>query len=71
MVRTCKVPEIKRKLNDPGVAVSLGRVMSLNPFFIIYPTDKELSLCLCKLHLDLKMLLDPLMPRAKKGDVNM
>ena len=48
MTLTCTVQDIKKKkMSDSGVTVSLGKVMGLNPFFITYPTDKELALCLC------------------------
>lgn len=40
--------------------------MGLKPFFTTYPTDKELALC--KLCLNVKMLLEPLMSRAKKDN---
>ena len=64
MILTCTVRNIHNKLTESGVRVSLGKVMSLKPFFITYPTEKEISLCLCKLCLNVKMLLEPL----KKDD---
>ena len=68
MILTCTVRNIYNKLTESGVRVSLGKVMSLKPFFITYPTEKEISLCLCKLCLNVKMLLEPLMAKAKKDD---
>ena len=40
--------------------------MSLKPFFITYPTEKELSLCLCKHCLNIKMLLEPFDGKSQK-----
>ena len=68
MVLTCTVRNIHNKLTESGVRVSLGKVKSRKPFFITYPTEKEISLCLCKLCLNVKMLLEPLMAKAKKDD---
>ena len=48
MVLTCTVWEIQTKLFCSGLSVSLGTTMSLKP----YPTDKEITLCLCKLCLN-------------------
>ena len=68
MVLTCTVRNIHNKLTESGVRVSLGKVKSRKPFFITYPTEKEISLCLCKLCLNVKLLLEPLMAKAKKDD---
>ena len=68
MILTCIVRNIHNKLTESGVRVSLGKIMSLKPFFITYPTEKEISLCLCKLCLNNKMRLEPLMAKAKKDD---
>ena len=68
MVLTCTVRSIQKKISDSGTVVSLGKIMSLKPFFITYPTEKEMSLCLCKLCLNVKMLLQPLMAKAKKDN---
>ena len=40
--------------------------MSLKPFFITYATEKQISFCLCNLCLNIKMLLQPLIAKAKK-----
>ena len=45
MVLPCTVRDIQKKLFDKGHSVSLGKVVSLKPFFITYPTDKEVALC--------------------------
>ena len=66
MVLTCTVCNVQKKLIESGTKVSLGKVMSLKPLFITYPMEKELSLCLCKLCLNIKMFLEPLMAKAKK-----
>ena len=43
--------------------------MSLKAFFVTYPTEKEISLYLCKLCLNARTLFEPLQAKAKKdGD---
>ena len=69
MVVTCPVSSIQEKVAEKGYTVSLGKVLSLRPFFVTYPTEKELSLCLCKLCLNSKLLFEPILVQAKKvGD---
>ena len=66
---TCTIQDLQQKLKDAGLNLSIGKIHDLKPFFISYPTDKELALCLCKLCLNSRLLLDALLPQAKKdGD---
>ena len=52
------------------VMVSLGTVLNCRPFFVTYATDRELSLCMCKICLNSKLLFEVLMAKVKKdGDV--
>ena len=44
MMVTCPVRSIQGKVAEKGYTVSLGKVLSLRPFFVTYPTEKELSL---------------------------
>ena len=44
----------------------MGKLIELKPFFIAYPTDKELALCLGKICLNCRLLLDALIAQAKK-----
>ena len=68
-ILTCTIREIQEKLEGEGLNVCHGKLLELKPFFIAYPTDKELALCLCKLCLNARLLLDPLRTQAKKdGD---
>ena len=68
-VATCTICAIQKKLQEEGLHISLGKVLELKPFFITYPTDKELALCLCKLCLICRLLLDVLQVQGKKdGD---
>ena len=61
---------IQKKLLEKGLAISLGKVLSLRPFFITYPTEKEISLCPCKMCLDARLLFEPIKAQTKKdGDV--
>ena len=69
MVVTCPVRSIQGKVAEKSYTVSLGKVLSLQPFFVTYPTEKELSFCLCKLCLNSKLLFEPILVQAKKdGD---
>ena len=68
MVVTCPVRSIQRKVAEKDYTVSLGKVLSLRPFFVTYPTEKELSLCICKLCLNSKLLFEPILVQAKKFD---
>ena len=70
LVLTCTVRGIQKKLLEKGLAVSLGKRLSLRPFFITYPREKEISLCLCKMCLKARLLFEPIKAQAKKdGDV--
>ena len=65
-VITCTIRALLKKLSDQGISVSLGKVLRLRPFFVTYPSDKEISLCLCKLCLNIKLLFECLKAQAKK-----
>ena len=69
-IATIEVRELQKKLKaEYNIDVSNGIVHSLKPFFITYATDKEMSLCMCKLCLNAHLIFDLLMERAKKdGD---
>ena len=61
---------IQKKLLEKRLAVSLGKVLSQQPFLITYPTEKEISLCFCKMCLNARLLFEPIKAQAKKdGDV--
>ena len=66
MVLRCTGRMIKEQLIKKGFSISLGTVLSLKPFFVTYPTEKEISLCLCKLCLNVKLLFEPLATKAKR-----
>ena len=69
MIATTTVRGVYKKLKTQGINVALGSVLSNKPFFITYATEKELSLCLCKLCINMTFLFEPLMAQAKKdGD---
>ena len=45
-------------------------ILNLKPFFMTFPTEIEVALCLCKLCFNVKLLMEPLMAKAKSdGDV--
>ena len=66
LVLTCTMRNIQKKFLEKGLAISLGKVLSLWPFFITYPTEKEVSLCLCKMCLNARLLFEPIKAQAKK-----
>ena len=69
MIVTETVCSIHKSLLDKGFNVSLGSVLNLKPFFVMYASEKEMSLCLCKLCLNTKFAFDALMSNTKKdGD---
>ena len=41
--------------------------MSLKPFFINYATEREMSLCLCKLCLNTQLIFDAVLAEEKKS----
>ena len=57
-----------KKLLDQDVNTSLGTVLNLQPFIIAYATDREMSLYLCKLCLNVRLLFDVLMAKARKDN---
>ena len=67
-ILTCTIHEMQQKLKDEGCEVSFGKIIDLKPFFIAYPTDKELALCLCKLCLNTRLLFDSLYMQSKKDE---
>ena len=69
LVLTCIVTGIKKKLLEKGLAVSLGKVLLMQPFFITYPTEKEISLCLCEMCLNARLFFEPIKAQAKKDGV--
>ena len=69
MIVTETVRSMQKSLLEKGIDVSIGSVLNLQPFFVTYASEKEMSLCLCKICLNTKFLFDALMSKAKKdGD---
>ena len=56
LIATATVQGIKDKLKSNNIDVSVGTVVSLKNFFVIYATEKEMALCLCKLCLNIQLL---------------
>ena len=70
MMLTCTLRNILQKLKDSGLTTSIDMIMNSKPFFIIYPNENEISLSFCKLCLIVRLLMEPLMSKAKAdGDV--
>ena len=69
MVITTTVKVLQEKLVEKGIDVSMGKIVSLRPFFITYLTDKEIALCLCKMCLNARMMYGVQVKQAKEdGD---
>lgn len=67
---TCTLQTTHQQFKDSGLTTSIGTIMNLKPFFITYSTEKEIAFCLCKLCLNVRLLLEPLISKAKAdGDV--
>ena len=60
MIITCTIRSIQDQLLQQGIVVSYGKIISLRLFFITFATEKEITLCLCKLCLNTRMLFEPL-----------
>lgn len=70
MVATCTVRSILQQASQQGISVSYGTAISVRPFFVTFATEKEIALCLCKVCLNCRMLLEPLMAQAKRDNDN-
>ena len=72
MILTAIIRELQDKLLKNDINVSIGKILSLKPFFILYATEKEMALrlwCFCKLCFNAKMMCDALKNKSKKeGD---
>ena len=55
---------IEKKL---GKSVSRGSIYALKPFFCVEPTDREKSLCLCKICLNTRQIFDAVGGCCKKN----
>ena len=69
MILAATIRELQDKLIKNDINVYIGKMVSIKPFFIMYATEKEMALCICKLCLNAKMIYDALTSKAKKeGD---
>ena len=66
MIITCTIRALLKKLNDQEISVHLYKVLCLRQFFLAYPSDHDISLCLCKLCLNTRLLFKCLKAQAKK-----
>ena len=44
MILTAIIRELQDKLLKNDINVSIGKILSLKPFFILYATEKEMAL---------------------------
>ena len=63
-----RVKALQGKLSELNIEISVGTLLNLLPFFISFATEKEMTLCLCKICLNTKLLFDPLQQQAKKDN---
>ena len=54
MIMAETVRSMQKSLLGKGIFVSIGSVLNLHPFFVTNASEKEMSLCLCKLCLNTK-----------------
>ena len=65
---TYTILTLHTKLKDTGINLPLGKILSLCPFFITYATDKEISLCMCKVCLNKRPLHNVLLVQDKTDE---
>ena len=65
---TYTIRTLHTKLKDTGINLPLGKILSLCPFFITYATDKEISLCMCKVCLNKRPLHNVLLVQDKTDE---
>ena len=63
---TLIVCAIQGKLRLNNIDVSIGTIIPLKPFFVNYPTKKEMALCFCKICLNTRLLFKAVMKEEKK-----
>ena len=67
-VATCTVKALQGKHSELNIDILVGTLLNLCPFFISFATEKEMTLCLCKICLNSKLLFDPLQQQAIKDN---
>ena len=66
-IATCTIRKLKMKLADTGVVASEGTIQNLKPFYVVYATEREKVLCMCKLCFNTRSLFDALMVHHKEN----
>ena len=66
MILTVTIRELQDKLLKNDKNVSIGTILSVKQLLIMYSREKEMTLCVCKLCLNAKMMYDALASKAKK-----
>ena len=63
------VVSMQKPLIAKHVDISIGSIRNLKPSFVTHASEKGISLSLCKIHLNSKLMFDILMNKAKNdGD---
>ena len=57
---------IQEKLRFNNIDVSIFSIISLKPFYVNYATKKEMTLCLCKICLNTRLVFEAVMKEEKK-----
>lgn len=66
-IMTCTLEKIKEVIEESnGLKISIGTIWNYKPFYIVYPTEKERLLCLCKTCLNKRLLFNSLRKNCKE-----
>ena len=66
-IATCTIRKLKMKLADTGVVASEETIQNLKPFYVVYATEREKVLCMCKFCFNTRSLFDALMVHHKEN----
>ena len=68
MLATCTIRSFKERLSNKDITVSYGTVVSMWHFFVTYTSEEKIVFCLCKLCLNPRLLIEPVMAQGKKDN---
>ena len=68
-VATCTIWKLQTKLLEKhDITISMGKILSLKPFYVTYATEKETMLCMCKTCLNTRLVFQALMKHSKQNN---
>ena len=73
MVTTKTFGELHKEYNTlyPNNTVAYGTFVALKPFYIRAADEKEIAMCLCKIHLHMRRAIEGLVKLCAKQDINL